>query len=158
MNSIQVGKITNLSPGSVRKIWSQYINKGIEALTCKEKGGRRNFHMSLEEEKIFLSPFFKKAEEEGGIDITEIKNNYENRIGQKVAKSTIYRLLKRHGWKKSTSRLHMDNDHSDTKAKGMHNYWIQGCSQAILPKKSGNISQQWLNTTLNSMITRKSEP
>jgi hypothetical protein len=36
--------------------------------------------------------------------IAKIKHEYESRIGRKVPKSTISRLLKRHGWRKILPR------------------------------------------------------
>lgn len=108
--------------------------------------------MSFEEEKLFLSPFFSQADQDGKMPVSELKELYEKRIGLRVPKSTIYRLLKRHGWNKQTTQYKPpETKDTDDKKGDLNNYWIKGCTQAILPKKAGNISQEWLNTTLNSM-------
>ncbi len=156
MKADRVGQITNLKPGTVRKIWSAYFNLGEESLLSKSKGGRRNYHLSKEEEIMFLSPFFKKAEKSEGLAVDEVKLAYENLIGKEVPKSTIYRLLKRHGWQRKSRKIRTDKG-AMTQSQGLHEYWIDGCSQALHPDRTGNISQQWLNNTLSSMTKHSPE-
>ncbi len=150
MKANLVSQITQLKPGTVRKIWSDYFNQGEESLLSKDRGGRRNFHLSKEEESMLLSPFFKRAEKNDMLVVEEIKQAYENMIGKQVPKSTIYRLLSRHGWNRKTGKKKSETPQSD-QPQGLYEYWIEGCSQALHPDKTGNISQQWLNNTLNSM-------
>lgn len=156
MKAKLVGKITNLKAGTVRKIWAEYFKYGEESLLSKDRGGRRNYYLSREEETMLLSPFFKKAEKNEGLVVEEVKMAYENMIGKTVPKSTIYRLLKRHGWqrkstKKSQTQLDTEQDQK------VYEYWIEGCSQALHPDRTGNISQQWLNNTLSSMTQNEQE-
>lgn len=153
MSAIEISKVTNLKPGTVRKIWSLYRRKGTDGILCKDKGGRKHAYMTLEEEKLFLSPFLIKAEQDGTLIAADLKTAFENSIGQKVPKSTIYRLLKRHGWKRKSRKNVMDIERDLQQNPEMHDYWIKGCSQAIIPKRSGNISQQWLNSTLSSLTS-----
>lgn len=63
-------------------------------------GGRRRAHLSLEEEKEFLEPWIEKAERGGILVVPPIHIAYEERIGCRVAASTVYRMLARHGWRK----------------------------------------------------------
>jgi transposase len=63
-------------------------------------GGRRRGHLSLEQEREFLDPWIKTAERGGVLVVPPIHAAYEERIGRKVAASTIYRMLARHGWRK----------------------------------------------------------
>ena len=104
MKAKLVAKITNLKPGTVRKIWAEYLKQGEESLLSKDRGGRRNYHLSKEEETMFLAPFLKKVEEDEGLVVEEVKLAYENMIGKSVPKSTIYRLLKRHGWQRRSTK------------------------------------------------------
>lgn len=67
-------------------------------------GGRRYGYMTLEEEGQFLSEFFEQAAHGGVLVVGEIKRAFEARIGKKVAKTTIYRMLERHGWRKIVPR------------------------------------------------------
>ncbi len=152
MQAAQVAKITHLQPGTVRKIWSSFRREGEQALFCGKRGGRRNSYLSTEEEKLLLTPFLKKSKKNNNIlDVAEIQESYEKTVGKKVPKSTIYRLLSRHGWKRRPGTKKAGRASRDSRT-GMQEYWIEGCSQVLHPERTGNISQQWLNSTLQSMI------
>ncbi|MEE4242332.1 MAG: hypothetical protein V2I36_12765 [Desulfopila sp.] len=154
MKASQVAQITNLQPGTVRKIWSLFGREGEKSLFCGDRGGRRNSHLSREEEKLFLAPFFMKNKKSKLLNVSEVHIGYEKIIGKKVPKSTIYRLLSRHGWKRKTSAINSRKNiqKSSEEISPMHEYWIEGCSQVLHPERTGNISQQWLNSTLQSMV------
>ena len=68
----------------------------------ERRGGRRRELMSAEEEKSFLDPWVVKAETGGVLVVLPIHLTLEERVGHKVPKSTVYRLLARHGWRKVT--------------------------------------------------------
>ncbi len=93
-------KITGWSPGTVKRIWSNYLKKGEAALYGVGRGGRRRNNLTYQEEKIFLEDFFKKTALGESIPVADIKLAYETKINKIVPKSTIYRILTRHGWKK----------------------------------------------------------
>jgi transposase len=67
-------------------------------------GGRRYGYMTVEQEREFLSGFLDKAAEGGILIVREIKSAFEAQAGKKVAKTTIYRMLERHGWRKIMPR------------------------------------------------------
>ena len=67
-------------------------------------GGRRCSYLTLREEEEFLAGFLKEASEGGVLEVRRIKLAYEKKIGKTVAKTTIYRMLARHGWRKITPR------------------------------------------------------
>jgi len=56
--------------------------------------------MSLDEEEKFLAPFVKQAQGTGVLPVPELKAELERRTGRNVSKSTVYQLLRRHGWSK----------------------------------------------------------
>jgi hypothetical protein len=58
--------------------------------------------LSLEEEKEFLAPWIEKAVTGGVLVVPPIHLAFQERVGHEVPKSTIYRLLARHGWRKVT--------------------------------------------------------
>ncbi len=60
--------------------------------------------MSWEEEQAFFAPFFTRAERGEIATADEIKRAFEAQVGHEVNKSTISRLLKRHGWRKPVPR------------------------------------------------------
>jgi transposase len=61
-----------------------------------EWGGRRRQNLSLDEERRFLNSFKGQA-----IAIRTLWQAYEAKLGRTVPDSTIYRLLRRHGWRKA---------------------------------------------------------
>jgi len=100
----QIANHTGVSVGTVNKTISQYNRYGSEAIETVQKGGRRNCYLSLEEEKEFLSNFLKKAEKGQIPTVKEIKLAYEKKVGKTINKTTIYRLLDRHKWRKIVPR------------------------------------------------------
>lgn len=100
----QIALHTGLAEQTVHNLISQYNRRGPEVVEGPGKGGRRRSYLSLEQEAAFLEPFKQKALT-GQIATTgEIKKALEKRVGHKVHKSTVYRLLKRQGWRKVVPR------------------------------------------------------
>ena len=60
--------------------------------------------LRVQEEREFLAPFFARAQSGELTTAGEIKRAFEARVGHVVPKSTIYRLLDRHGWRKLVPR------------------------------------------------------
>ncbi len=67
-------------------------------------GGRRYGYMSVEQERQFLSQFFDQASQGGILVVSDIKRAFEALVGRNVAKTTIYRMLERHDWRKIMPR------------------------------------------------------
>jgi len=78
------------------------LSKSCQMSLGERRGGRRRELMSIEEEKTFLEPWIAKAEIGGVLVVPPIHLALEERVGHKVPKSTVYRLLARHGWRKVT--------------------------------------------------------
>jgi len=89
---------------SVRRIQESFAKRGPAIFKAKSKGGRRHQNLRLEEEQAFLAPFLDRAERGELSTASEIRSAYETKVGRSVAKSTIYRMLKRHGWRKIAPR------------------------------------------------------
>ena len=70
----------------------------------KSSGGRYHEYLTKKEEEQFLSQFFKQAEQGECIAAKAIYLAYEEKIGHTVHETTIYRLLRRHGWRKVQPR------------------------------------------------------
>lgn len=100
----EIAKHTGVSVGTVHKVVSQYNRKGTAALMTPGKGGRRHQYLTLEQEKAFLASFKEKAIKGEIATTAEIKLAYEQLVGQTVHKTTIYRLLERHEWRKIVPR------------------------------------------------------
>ncbi len=104
--AVEIALHTGTSKRTVHQVVSDYNRKGVKAIKTPGKGGRRRGYMSLAEEKKFLTPFMDLAQKGLITTVTKIKCAYEAKIGQKVHQTTIYRLLKRHEWRKVMPRSH----------------------------------------------------
>ena len=93
-----------LAPNSVRKLQARYFKEGEAALKRGGKGGRYFQNLTLEEERQLLQEFLAQAERGGILEVSRVKAAYEQALGRKVPKSTVYRMLARHGWRKVVPR------------------------------------------------------
>lgn len=99
-----IAACVGVSKSLVGKTIALYKKGGIQAIQVKPVGGRYRSYMSTEEEERFLKPLYQKAEQGAFITVEDIKRAYEQQIGRIVHKTTIYRLLQRHGWRKIVPR------------------------------------------------------
>ena len=104
MSSDEVALDVGFSPATVKKLWSQYFSGGKGVLIGQGRGGRRRANLSLEEEQKLLVHFFDKAESGKVLVVNEVKAAYEKAVGRTVPKSTVYRMLARHGRRKIAPR------------------------------------------------------
>jgi len=99
-----IAKHTGVSVKTVHKVISTYNRLGIAAVETPGKGGRRNAYLTIEEEKELLTPFFELAKKGELTTVAQIKQAFEKKVGHEVDETTIYRLLKRHEWRKLVPR------------------------------------------------------
>lgn len=102
--AVEIAKHCGVSPASVHQVIASYNRVGVAAVETTGKGGRRHEYLSLEEEQEFLAPFFRRAESGELTTAAQVKLAFEKQVGHEVDKSTIYRLLHRHGWHKLVPR------------------------------------------------------
>jgi transposase len=101
---------TGLSEQTVHNLVSKYNRFGISAIETLGKGGHKRSYFSLKEEADFLKSFEDKASSGQIATANEIKKAYEKKLGHSVHKTTIYGMLKRHGWRKVMPRpFHVDS-------------------------------------------------
>ena len=93
-----------VSVPTVRVVISSYNRLGPAALATPGKGGRRNAHLTLAEEDAFLAPFFDRAATGQIATADQIQQALEAQLGRTVHRSTVYRLLERHHWRKRAPR------------------------------------------------------
>ena len=103
-SAAEIARLLGWSTPTVHVIHSRWAKEGDAIFDLKAKGGRRNEYLTLEEEAEFLHPFLDKAEAGGILNMNEIKKAFEVRVGRHVAKSTVYRMLERHDWRKVAPR------------------------------------------------------
>lgn len=100
----EIARLLGWSVATVHAIHSRWAKEGDAVFDLKAKGGRRNQYLSPKEEAALVQPFLAKAEAGGILNVQEIKAAFEARVGRSVAKTTIYRLLDRLGWRKVVPR------------------------------------------------------
>ena len=82
---------------------SIFSNQEIKRLMNKPKGGNHK-NMTFEEEEEFLKQFEERAEKGELLSINEIKQEYIKLIGHSIGHEQIYKVLRRHGYRKIMPR------------------------------------------------------
>ena len=101
----QIAEATGLTVNTVRIIHSQFLRYGESILVGRPgRGGVRNRLLSAKEETDLLAAFLEKAKKGGILEVLAIHQAYEKALGKPVNRSTVYRLLSRHGWRKMAPR------------------------------------------------------
>ena len=102
---------TGLAEQTVHNLISEYNRKGPQILDKPGRGGRRKAYLTLEEEKELLAQFEPDGLTGRIATAMDVKKVFERRIGHEVSRSTVYRLLARHGWRKIVPRpAHIEKD------------------------------------------------
>ena len=104
LNADQVAAAIGWQPTSVRRLQAQYLKQGETVLRAVGRGGRRNENLTVEQEQQWLAEFGAQAKRGGMLEVSQIKQAYEQVVGHPVPKSTVYRMLARHGWRKIAPR------------------------------------------------------
>ena len=99
-----IAGLLNYSTSHIQQIWSQYFKHGIESLLSKEHGGRRRYNLEISEEIALLEKYKRPSGEGNILEIDGIHRELCNIVGKEVSKSSAYRLVKRHGWRKLEPR------------------------------------------------------
>lgn len=103
----QTGQIIGKSRSTVIRLQKEFkaVHVGEKIAEKKKKwGGRRYAYLTMEEERNLLKGFLGHASQGGILVVSQIKRAYEERVGHEVAKTTTYRMLTRHGWRKIAPR------------------------------------------------------
>ena len=93
-------RMLGLSRSRVCLLRRQFRAGGTAVDSAAQRGGRRRALMSIEEEARFLEPWLAQARGAREPVVAAIHAAYERAVGRRVPKSTIYRLLARHGWRR----------------------------------------------------------
>jgi len=104
MSAPEVAVALGWNPGTVRVFQARYFKEGEAILGGVGRGGRRRQNLSLDQEDALLEAFLGQAERGGILQVSEVSARYQEVVGHEVPKSTVYRLLARHGWRKVAPR------------------------------------------------------
>jgi len=103
----RIAVMVGLSVTTVRSLHSQFLRHGAACLVDRPgRGGSRRRHLSAETENRILAGFIERSKVGGVLHVGEIRAAIEAEVGHRVAASTIYRLMIRHGWRKVSPRPH----------------------------------------------------
>lgn len=107
-SSKYISEIVGYASTFVNEIISTYNKQGLAGIDAKKQVGNRKNLTFLQEEEL-LNSFSKQAECGKMLEVSDIIEGYEKLIGRKVAKSIVYKMLKRHGWRKVMPRSEHPN-------------------------------------------------
>lgn len=91
---------------------SLYVKEGLDSLLPKKREAQRR-NMSYAEEEGLLSTFEEQAKLGRVVEVSDIKAAYEKKVGHTIGSGQIYRVLKRHGWRKIKPRSRHPKKASD---------------------------------------------
>jgi transposase len=100
----QIAVVLGWHPGSVRNLQARVLRDGIAVFEQAGRGGRHRAHLTLAEEEALLADFCFIAGQGGVVEAGPLRIAFEMQVEHPVAKSTVYRLLARHGWRKLVPR------------------------------------------------------
>lgn len=104
MSSKEIAKVVGYPTATVNNIISKYFKIGLEPILGENRKGGNKRYLTENEEKELLQEFESQANDGKLLVVSDIKKAYEKTIGKEVPNSTIYRMLKRQGWRKVMPR------------------------------------------------------
>jgi len=108
----EVGELLGYSPYHVTVLVSKYKKEGMDAILTDRRTSN-NRRMDYGEEASFLKQFEELAEAGQVLTVEKILLKYQEVTGKESNTSTIYKLLKRHGWRKVKPRPKHPNGASE---------------------------------------------
>jgi len=108
----EIGEAIGFSVKYVSELVTKYLTHGMDAIIA-DKRTSNNRRMSFEEEATFLNQFLEMSEAGQIVTVSVILAKFEEVTGKPSGTSTIYDLLKRHGWRKVQPRPHHPGKASD---------------------------------------------
>ena len=99
----EISAISGFHRSYVSGLIKRYFEEGIKSIAQKNyHGNHRN--MSVAEEAAFLEGYMQQAEQGHMLDVRELAAAYEEKVGHSIGNSQIYRVLRRHNWRKVMPR------------------------------------------------------
>jgi transposase len=96
----QTAQLLGIGRATVARLQRAFGGRRPATAPRKIWGGRRRALMSLAQEREFLEPWEKQAKEGGVLVLSPMRAALAQKLGRKVNRSVVWRLLARHGWRK----------------------------------------------------------
>ena len=107
-SAAEIAQLMGWSTAKVHVMHSRWAKEGEAIFDVRARGGRHHQYLTpeqeQEQEQELLAPFVQRARAGGMLTVSEVQQAYREHSGKDVARSTIYRLLERHGWRKVVPR------------------------------------------------------
>ena len=101
----EIAMVLGYQVQTVYSLWHRWKREGIKMFENRNRpGGRKHAYLSEDEEKELVNSLNGSSESGELVTVAKIQLAYEARVGKTVAPSTVYRALKRYGWRKVVPR------------------------------------------------------
>ena len=101
----EIAMVLGYQRQTVSSRWHRWKREGLKMFEKRIRpGGRNHAYLSEEEEREWLNALNGTSESGELVTVAKSQAIYEARVGRTVAPSTVYRALKRHGWRKGVPR------------------------------------------------------
>lgn len=101
MTVSEISKATGFAESTIHNLHSRCKKVGLMAGISRRKHLVRNHsYLKLSEEQEVVYGLLNQAKKGVLVTIQEIHSTLEKRIGHKIQRSTAYRMLRRHHWRK----------------------------------------------------------
>lgn len=109
----EIAAITKYSASRVSSLVSVYVREGLSYFMAENRKGGNRRNITFEEEATLLAGFEETAKEGTIVTVHDIRAAYDHLIGHKSSLGTIYKILKRHKWRKIMPRSRHPKKASD---------------------------------------------
>jgi transposase len=103
MKNVEAAEKVGVHKNVASRWMSEYIHDGLGALVDNHYTSHRH-NLTFEEETEFLKPYLELANAGKIVDTRDIKKAYIEKVGHEIGGGQIYRVLKRHKWRKVMPR------------------------------------------------------
>jgi hypothetical protein len=123
------------APQTVRNLLWAYKRWGAVGVDTPGKGQRQRAYLSLAQEQALVAKFIKRSAVGQVSTGSMLKPALEKAVGHRVAKTTGYRVLKRHQWRKVVPRPRHPGSTPEQQAA------FKKTSRARWPRPSGHATR-----------------
>lgn len=100
----EIARITGYSKSRVSALVCIFANEGIDYFREEQRKGGNRRNLTIAEEADILSVYREAAEKGQIVTVKEIEAAYIEAVGHPIGSGQIYRVLKRHEWRKVMPR------------------------------------------------------